>query len=335
MSKTTPLSPYESTVLRWMRVLAALMVFFCHVFQSDYIPIPILGQSLNSAVPIFFIMSGILLSKGRTAPESPCRWLLHRYIRLLIPYWLCFSLVLSVSFFITNGEFPHLAAWNIIPIAGLTERYIDGGGHLWYITHILICYLYALLLYGINAHCRKWRLDAVILLIVGYILLLFTFQLFSPGILCVLLASIFSFSIGFFFSDHLFRCCRKLTILLPVSLVLRLGGKYLFDDSPLYTSFLAIISQQMLGLSIFALVASLCLAIYKRGKIVVSLPKNIHYFETISYEFYLTHGFLLLPPLGIHFFQSTLCNLIVAFLLSILSASVIHILSKHISKPIK
>ena len=199
MSKITPLSPYESAVLRWMRVLAALMVFFCHVFQSEYLPIPALGQSLNCAVPIFFIMSGMLLSKQVSTTGDRLRWLSRRFLRLLIPYWLCYLFYLLATSIIT-GSLPTIdALWNVLPISGLTEHYPQGGGHLWYITHILICYIFTLLLYRGISQIEKTGFVSFVVLTVAYVLLLFLCQHFIPGILCVLIASVYSFLIGFFY----------------------------------------------------------------------------------------------------------------------------------------
>lgn len=147
-----------------------------------------LGQIFNVGVPIFFILSGYLHGQKET-PKNKLKWYGRKLHRLLLPLYI-FVAALAAAY-LAAGLPIDLSIWGqtIIPICGLTQKYIPGCGQLWFLTHLLICYLLTPLL---QEHTRLGKRGIVLMLaiwLVVCVLLAYT----VPPIWCTLLNSLLSY----------------------------------------------------------------------------------------------------------------------------------------------
>ena len=331
MSPSATITPNKSQYLRYARAISALMIFFCHVFSYNSPLASLLSQFLNVGVPIFFMMSGYLLSHSKKQLSYPS-WIKKRCSRLLTPYWICLILYIPAAYFIAKKFDLKSLLWNVFPISGLTENYLyEAGGHLWFITHIAICYLLFPLIKLFKKPSQNNPTPFALYFLFLYVIILLGINHLVPGIFCTLVASLVSFTLGFLYLDHFLDKAKLFLPLLPISIALRFVLKYFFDDTPIYTYFGALVSHQLLAVSLIALLY----LIYEYGHSHFRLPSAIKspllFIEKISYEFYITHQFFLIGALDITLFQSRIANVFIAFFLSITSAFLIHKLNKQLN----
>lgn len=299
------------------------MIFLCHACnESGSVVGGMLGQIFNVGVPIFFILSGYLHGQKET-PKNKLKWYGRKLYRLLLPLYI-FIAALAVSY-LAGGLPIDLSLWwqTIIPICGLTQKYIPGCGQLWFLTHLLICYLLTPLL---QAHARPGKRGIVLMAVVWFaacVLLAYT----VPEIWCTLLNSLLSYAVGFYVLPHLLLRKYHYGLLLSaafLSCCFRLAFRCFFDGTPFYNSVATELCALILALSIIVF-------LFQTGELfeatasssvksfVASLGKR-------TYEFYLVHYIFLTGPLKIklpHYLQSVL----VALVLSAVSSAFVHLLS--------
>ncbi|MBR6825848.1 MAG: acyltransferase family protein, partial [Oscillospiraceae bacterium] len=129
---------------------------------------------MNVGVPLFFMMSGYLLSCSKST-GSYLYWIKRRFSRLLIPYWVFVALYILAAYFSESHFDLKSILWNIIPVSGLTENYLySTEGHLWFITHIAICYLIFPLIRRLNSPSTKKPSLFLLVFFSLYIVILFT-----------------------------------------------------------------------------------------------------------------------------------------------------------------
>ena len=315
-----------------IRVCAAFFIFLCHAFSGSNSSIGIIiGQLFNVGVPIFFMISGFLYN-GKAKPYNTIRWYLKRLKKILIPLYI-FLIVLLIVYFVKKLDIV-LVSWifNFIPVCGLTETYISGCGHLWFITHIFICYLLAPIFQ------KKNKINAMqfFMVLVGYLLLNLIFACLQISIINTLLHSMFSFFLGFYILP---KIKTNSLLFLPVGLVavlVRLAGRFLFDGSMFYNIFIVDLSQKMLGI---AVIGFFCfLFSYMKEKSNNFYNKNNCITKKLSvytFEFYIVHYIFLSGNLKVNYFNSYIFNCLTAFLLSILFAFILHGVTILINKLLK
>lgn len=143
-----------------IRICGAALIFLCHACnESGNVVGGMLGQIFNVGVPIFFILSGYLHGQKET-PKNKLRWYGRKLHRLLLPLYI-FVAALAAAY-LAAGLSIDLSLWwqTIIPICGLTQKYIPGCGQLWFLTHLLICYLLTPLL---QEHTRLGKRGIVLM----------------------------------------------------------------------------------------------------------------------------------------------------------------------------
>lgn len=138
-----------------IRICGALLIFLCHACNESGTALGgILGQVFNIGVPIFFVLSGYLHSM-KSIPNSVGTWYWKKAKRIMVPLYI-FLGILAIIYLVT-GHKINLIVWlqTIIPICGITQNYISGCGHLWFITHLLICYAITPLLQKYKSLTKK------------------------------------------------------------------------------------------------------------------------------------------------------------------------------------
>lgn len=306
-----------------IRICGAALIFLCHACNESGSPIgSMLGQLFSIGVPMFFILSGYLHGQ-KTAPQNKIKWYGTKLKRLLLPLYI-FLAVLAASYLAAGLPIDLFLWWqSIIPICGLTQKYIPGCGQLWFLTHILICYL---LTPAMQAHVRLKRNGILLMAVIWLAACLLLAHTVSP-IWCTLLNSLLNYAVGFYALPYLLRRKRSYALILGTA-VFACGARvvcHLFwDETPFYNSVATGICSLILALSIMVFLFQIGKKLEETATgtartCIAALSKR-------TYEFYLAHYIFLTGPLKIklpHYLQSVLA----AFALSIALAQFVHWLS--------
>ena len=123
----------------YIRIFAMMSIVLCHtVAQHDNPYVQMSAQFFNIGVLIFFCLSGFLFGR-KGMNTSTCEWYKRRLKRIYIP-WLLFVAVLGGVHLVQGHD---ILTWNwarlVLGIQG-TEVGVQGAGHTWFITCLLLCY---------------------------------------------------------------------------------------------------------------------------------------------------------------------------------------------------
>ncbi len=125
----------------YLRALATAFIVACHlVNMSDITIVRFSGHFLDVGVQLFLIISGFLY--GQREINSPyLTWIWKRMKKLLVPmYILVLSVIVGNLIIGQNIELKQVLSY-AFNIQGLTEYYIKGASHLWYLSIAMICYM--------------------------------------------------------------------------------------------------------------------------------------------------------------------------------------------------
>lgn len=213
----------------------------------------------------------------------------------------------------------------IFAISGITENYISGTGHFWFITAIIICYLITPLLYEIRKN-QKYQMYFLIICIIAYI----PIALLTKDIIGTYYSSALEYILAFFFLDKWIKRVngKQGLIFGIVSLLLGCAFKlvfvYLFDNTVLYTKFLTQFCSLIIGFGIFT---SIYFFICNTYSIAKRFQKIISFFDSFSYEFFIVHLVLISGKFSVLIFTNPIINIVFAFALSALFGYLLHLLS--------
>lgn len=296
-----------------IRICGAALIFLCHACnESGTMVGGMLGQLFSIGVPMFFILSGYLHGQ-KAAPKNKLKWYGRKLKRLMLPLYI-FIAILAI-FYLAAGLSIDLSLWwqTIIPICGLTQKYIPGCGQLWFLTHLLICYLLTPLL---QERARLEKRGIVLMAVIWLaVCVLLTYTV--PPIWCTLLNSLLSYAIGFYVLPHLLRRKHHYGLLLGtafLSCCCRLAFRHFFDGTPFYNSVATELCALVLALSII-------IFLFQIGELIDATANSsakscVAALGKRTYEFYLVHYIFLMGPLKMQNFQSAFLDMAVAFLLS-------------------
>ena len=311
-----------------IRICGATFIFLCHACnESGTFVGSVLGQFFCVGVSIFFILSGYLHGL-KLPPQGIPKWYGKKLKQLLIPLYI-FLAILAI-FYLAAGYSIELSRWlqTIIPNCGLSQKYIPGCGQLWFLTHLLVCYLITPALQKFARPNRRGFITIGLLWLAICVLLAYTVD----PIWCTLLGSLLSYAVGFYVLPYFLCKKHSYAVLLGTALFFcccRLTFRHFFDGTPFYNSVATEIYSLGLGLSII-------IFLFQLGKLFDKTESSTAKLYTTrlskaTYEFYLVHYIFLTGPLKIalpHYWQSVL----VAFALSVVLAGLVHFLSDILRK---
>ena len=152
-----------------IRFISLIMIIMCHIFQYYQLEA---AWWLNVGVQIFICISGYLYGQRRI--KDTINYYKHRFIKILTPYYIVFLIAGILQFLFAHDQFSWLSFGG-----GLFCRTtIEGGGHLWFISLILMCYVITPLL---DIYKQKYSSDLKSLMnfgIVSIVIASITFGLF-------------------------------------------------------------------------------------------------------------------------------------------------------------
>lgn len=279
----------KNTGISICRVIATIMILLCHVIgYYSFIPgHQNLSQFFNVGVYIFIIISGYLYGMRKEKEISLSRFYKKRLQKIVTPviiwelivFWVDrdsgMTNLASVLLSVQGGKWISAK----IPIA-------DGGGmmaHTWFVTIILICYCMVPFLKKIP-NVKKNCVHII------------TFALLSIAVLLSLLSlNIFyfiAFILSYYYAGSQYDVKRhKIVMIIAimcVSILVRLSGKMLFDNSYFYSITIVNITQTILAFLFFILTkevteSSQLMKKFGESQIVGWLDKNSYYIYIVHY----------------------------------------------------
>ena len=308
-----------------IRITATILIFLCHACVESGSAIGgMFGQFFNVGVPIFFLISGYLHSQKPIS--NTAKWYVRKFKRVCIPLYVFLSLLFIIY---VIAKLPiHISVWlqTIFPICGLTQNYISGCGHLWFLTHLLICYLITPLL---QRRCVLQKAHIAFMLFAWFaVCSMLAYAV--PPIWCTLLNSLFTYVLGYYALPHLLCKSFHFASLFGCVLgacALRLVFHHFFDGTPFYNSVATQISSLLLALSVVLFISKA--AGILGAKLNHTMSAHISALSKQTYNFYLTHYIFLNGVLCIKT-ANYLWSVLIALFLSIVLAKIVSLLSEFI-----
>ena len=244
ITKVTSEKKYNISLLRF---IAMSFIILCHFFQYYDLE---LAWWFNVGVQIFFCISGFLY--GGKKITSPIEFIGKNFKKILIPYF-CFLIPAIILYFIFHRE---AITFSTIINALLTSGVINGLGHLWFISYILVCYLITPYLQALADKMRKLKWQAflcvcVVLTIIGFVL---SHSFNSFFVFSRIFCYIFGYFAAVFLQNYKNNTFKFLTcMLILLALVMNMVRIYFKYINPrnfiLFNSFIEY-SHALLGISI-------------------------------------------------------------------------------------
>lgn len=312
-----------------IRVLAFILIFMCHIMQYYGFG---LAWWFNVGVQIFLCLSGYLY--GRKVIADDLSFLKKQCVKILTPYYLVILAIILIQIFFFSNQ---VSAMQIIK-ALLIYGTLKGGEHLWFIPTILFCYVLTPLINRLNEYIfnRSYVFFRVVmtLLALSVIVALFVSYFNSTWIACYYIGNV----VG---KNEIKNKIRKFTIkytacffaagLISAQIIISYILKIQFSGfARIFYSSMCDYGHVFLGVATVILLLD-----FFRELQIVNLPKAITFLDSISYEGYLVHQFLILGPMSLLNFKYTKLNVLIIVMIIFLLTIIIALIIKEFEKKIK
>lgn len=290
---------------------------------------------------MFFCISAYLYA-NRDIKENKRKWLLKRYIELIVPCFL--SVILgNLVFFCFEGYIP-IETIKISVLSGIGLEIFNESGWMfiqfWYLSYILLCYLTIPFIQKIDVKKMKEK-SFWLMMIVGCL----SFQLLFMTLKKVLnLTNFYSFGVlaRFYLPYFLIRRYDfngfKLKKVMRIFLLISILGEIaiiftrynnIFNISLLISEQIFIYTQTISGVTLFYYLYRFL----EKNKINKKLMKIS---DEYSYYIYLTHCYFIGYSTSLLFrWDNLLYGAFFALLLTLVSSIILKIISKNILSPVK
>lgn len=334
------MSNQTSFSLKMTRIVATLMIFMCHTVFLFGKTISLSAQFFNIGVSVFLFISAYLFTLRKNAITNIFEWYKKRFLRLCVPYyWLI--LFICLSCLITHVKIQILNVFeSVLFLQGLTENYLPGGGHLWYLTAMLLSYLITPMLTKLKNSKFIFKFVFFICGFILYVLItIFTREIFSTIFIKVLEYSIYFMIIPLLNKYFNKINEKKLVVISAFCLVifcfLKLLFNFIWDNTRFYTFYLVPITGIFIGVSIFYFVFYLTKVVYCFADNSNVIKKIVNHFDSISFEFYLVHYFFITFSINLVFNINPILNFILILLMSYCASNILHLISNETYKVVK
>lgn len=324
------MSALERKSISLLRVFATILILCCHLvpFSNNSI-LQMSAQFFNVGVSVFLVLSGYLYGKRKITETSDYKtWLIKRGKRILIPLYL--FLIILLFIYIKKGIKINPFNW-IVYIFNLQamEVYLNGAEHLWYLTIAMLCYIVTILLDIMREKFNRKNIIWLMIIIVFTQAIVTYFVSSQWGIYMLyieLYISAYFIGMNWNYSKICTKYFIEFALLFVIAAVIRVGSRYLFDDTILYNVIIVGYTQALIAFSIFFIVFYLVSEFGKNSDF-----KFINHFDSISYEIYLVHYMFIVGPIGLMgVTNSVLINSLIVILCTYLVARFLHRVSEII-----
>lgn len=304
-----------------VRFISVLMIVLCHIFQAYG---NFLAFHFNVGVFTFLFISGFLF--GIKVIDNVLEFYKKRIKRLIIPYYF-FIISISIIYLLFFREKFGLILIlkNLLCIQWFSEG-LPKIGHLWYITCILICYLFTPILQKLFDSFSK-RIMRIFLLV------LFCVLVIANYILKYNFVSIYSYVLGYYVSRVLLQ--KRYDAKIPKKyLVLVIIVGMLAEIAVLSMNVISVslpgVLVEISKLFVSSAIVSLCILI---KNIYNKFPRLFLIVDKYSYEVYLTHHLWILGVFSlVKITKYISVNILLVIVLTMLSSLVLNFVSEKIMK---
>ncbi len=308
------ISSAESNSIKYLRSLALIMIVLCHLFQA-------FGNRwawvLNVGVQIFFVISGFLY--GSMYIENYAKWGGRRFVKLYLPYAIYIVIVMPLYSYVYGYDY---FIKSIIVHLSLLQGFgklggVEGLNHLWFLTAIVVCYLFTPIL----QRTAKYNICQFLSIVCA-----FTIDMIFVNGKCYY---VFLYSLAYYIGRH-HNVVSFLTLAILLVLVLVLSLYIDWKDFEAL-NVLSILWKSLTSIAL--LVAFLC--IFRKCEFC----KTNHIVEVLSrysYPVYIVHHLYILGPFSIIAAMNySYISVILVLALILLTTFVLDIVSSVFTKKIK
>lgn len=283
----------DSFSISVIRNVCMFLLVFGHI-------LPFISKDLNSVLSFFthpvrytfFFVSGYLFSFADI--KEPGKWFYNRWLRIGVPcylYVLCDFLLCGIKngFSVSHWDIPayifNFYGYIKISVPGIATT------HLWFITFILICYLFTPLLKKIR---KEARIYVIFLLIIVQAVLCMTF----PSYMNTYFIGYAVFAFAFFYGGkildkkNLGKRSLFMVCLSALMIVLRLLCIFCMKESGFwdrfYNGIFVAYFDSIIGIAYMFLGFMWVSSCYEK---LIKYKKGVDYADRLSYCIYLTHYF--------------------------------------------
>ncbi len=313
---TNYLSLDNSTYIRGLLCLLIFLNHFSSWFDNQGVVFYLFSHLGSFVVGIFFFLSGFGLMKAYPE-EIKITFLIKRFLKLFIPYWLCELVYSAISLCFNIPLQVDVSLKNIVLSAIRMSEIVENS---WYVSASLVLYIAFFIAKKVLPRC-KTSLKITVLLLV-----------FSLASHCGYWTTFFAFPLGVLFCEkekeiNSLKNGRKIVcavislLLCCMAIALKYYGYNI--DSSLYMN----LSDFVTSVTFAALVYFLFCYIHIGNRILGFLGK-------ISYEFYLLHGLCIRIAYKTVGIDNGIPFLLVSIAFTIVLSYVISFISSRILNPI-
>ena len=290
----------ESAAIVYLRSIAMISIVVGHLFQS-------LESSLiyvfNVGVQVFLIISGYLY--GHRMIVEWRQWFTKRFLKIYLPYLLFILVVIPLLFVLTKEGGAKNFIVYLSCTQGLLGGYaIEGLGHLWFLTAIIICYFITPVLQFIR---EKGYSDLLIYVVILITLIDFTWQIIKP----FQLSWIVLYAISYMYPTIKKRTKLILCVLCFLAVIFIIASS---NSLPNPNSIEHLVAHMLGGI----LIVGALISVFDTFKIE-SYPLALKVTDRYSYYVYLTHYVFLFGPLAL----IALTNIILLNIMFVILAAVV------------
>lgn len=308
------LTQKESVAISYLRVIAMLSIVTCHFMQALDNK---LAWVFNIGVQVFLLLSGYLY--GHKPIDNWKEWLYKRFERIYVPFLLFIISIIPAYALNCMITWKHLVVY-IVDIQGLWGG-VKGLGHLWFLTAIAICYVLTPLL-----QCtRKFSSILIWLIVASFIAV----ELLIPE---------YGFRVSWFIlyatGYYLAHCNNwekvSLSFVCFVGLVLSIQS--CTWDMIKSTDH---INSLVMHVSGAVLIVLFFLALSSRFNII-RVPKVVSWFDQYSFQIYIVHHSLIMPPFGLlNITDSITLNIVIIIAYILLAAMSLSLISDKVTEKMR
>lgn len=285
--------------ITFVRLIATTMIVICHFLQFYNCE---LAWWLNAGVPVFLCMSGYLYGKKLVPQDDEITFFRKQAVKILSDYYIVVIPVMLLQAVLIPGSLSPATVFQALTLLTV----IAGGGHLWFVPCILLCYFLTPFLIRTFYRCRKdsslalWLLS---LLGLTYAASPLYFSSISPFVIYCYILGLF---LGFCEKTGRTHLFRQILWIVSVFCIASNGVQIYVD----YISHTDLTGQAESAYSVFSGYAhislGICLFFALRFLLQKFLLRNAcpgwlqkigDLSDRYSYDVYLVHHFLILGPM--------------------------------------
>lgn len=308
--------------LQLIRIISMLSIVTCHILiNSKNMIIYNLSHFFDVGVFVFLILSGYLYSDKEI--RSGKDFFKRKFTKLILPVYIYGIIVISLSNITIYSKIKNIAV--VLTNTESIFKTTNGINHLWFITIILVCYSFLILLKK-NTKILDNIYNYIPFILMSIFLLL--------SFVNARIASIFIYLLTFYIGMIIKKDCvkKKHTVFISsmvaiTSILIRVIFKFLMDETIFYNIIISNITHMMLAGSLFVILFTL----FEKFKYCKQkINKCIDYIDSITYYIYITHYSFLVGP--IYKVDSINIKIIYPILFTIISAVILKKLTEHFKK---